>query len=94
MFGDFFPAAFETTSGMAANLISLVVYNLPESFFAEYVGRIRAVTAADVERAAKQYLQPDRFAVVVVGDVKQIEKPIRDANLGPVRVVTVDEVLK
>ena len=89
-----FPAAFETTSGVAANLISLVVYNLPESFFAEYVGRIRAVTAAEVERAAKQYLQPDRFAVVVVGDVKQIEKPIRDANLGPVRVVRVDEVLK
>jgi predicted Zn-dependent peptidase len=89
-----FPAAFETTSGMASNLISLVVYNLPESFFAEYVSRIRAVTAADVERAAKQYLQPDRFAVVVVGDLKQIEKPIRDANLGPVRVVTVDEVLK
>ena len=89
-----FPAGFETTSGMASNLIPLVVYNLPESFLSEYVGRIRAVTAADVERAAKQYLQPDRFAVVVVGDLKQIEKPIRDANLGPVRVVTVDEVLK
>jgi predicted Zn-dependent peptidase len=89
-----FPAAFETTSGMAFNLMSLVVYNLPESFFADYVGRIRAVTAADVERAAKQYLQPDRFAVVVVGDLKQIEKPIRDANLGPVRVLTTDDVLR
>ena len=42
----------------------------------------------------KQYIQPDKFAVVVVGDLAKIEKPIRAANLGPVRVVTVDEILK
>jgi predicted Zn-dependent peptidase len=89
-----FPAGFETTTGMAGNLSELVIYGLPESFFSEYVPKIRAVTAADVERAAKQYLLTDRFAVVVVGDLAKIEKPIRDANLGPVRVVTVDEVLK
>ena len=56
--------------------------------------KIQAVTAADVERAAKQYLQTDKFAVVVVGDLSKIEKPIRDANFGPVKVVTVDEILK
>ncbi|HET9372446.1 MAG TPA: pitrilysin family protein, partial [Vicinamibacterales bacterium] len=84
-----FPGTFETTSGMAGNLAELVVYNLPESFFNEYVPRIQAVTAADVERVAKQYLQTDRFAVVVVGDLKVIEKPIRDANLGQVRILTV-----
>ena len=89
-----FPAGFETTSGMAFNLMALAIYDLPETFFTAYVGRIRAVTAADVERAATQYLQPDKFAVIVVGDLKSIEKPIRDANFGPVRVLTVDEVLK
>jgi len=89
-----FPADFETTGGMAANLGQLVVYNLPESFFSEYVPKIQAVTAADVQRVAAQYIQPDRFAVVVVGDLAKIEKGIRAANLGPVRVVTVDEILK
>jgi predicted Zn-dependent peptidase len=89
-----FPAGFETTAGMAFNLMALAIYDLPETFFTAYVGRIRAVTAADVERAATQYLQPDKFAVIVVGDLKSIEKPIRDANFGPVRVLTVDEVLK
>ena len=43
---------------------------------------------------ANQYVQPDRFAVIVVGDLAKIEKGIRAANLGPVRVVTVDEILK
>ena len=89
-----FPEAFETTSGMAGNLSDLVIHGLPESFFSEYVPKIQAVTAADVERAAKQYLQSDKFAVVVVGDLSKIEKGIRDANFAPVKVVTLDEILK
>jgi len=89
-----FPASFETTAGIAGNLSELVIYGLPESTFAEYVPKIRAVTAADVTRAADTYLQTDRFAVVVVGDLAVIEQPIRDANLGPVRVLSVDEILK
>ena len=89
-----FPGSFETTSGMAGNLVDLVVYDLPETFFNEYVPKIQAVTTADVQRAANQYLQTDKFAVVVVGDLAKIEKPIRDANLGPVKVVTVEEIVK
>lgn len=89
-----FPAGFETTGSVAAQLGELVVYNLNESLFNEYVGKIQAVTSAEVLRAANQYIQPDKFAVVVVGDLATIEKPIRDANLGPVRVVPVADVLK
>jgi predicted Zn-dependent peptidase len=89
-----FPGEFETTSAMAGKLSDLLVYNLPDSFFSEYVPKIQAVTAADVERAAKQYLATDRFAVVVVGDLSKIEKPIRDANFGPVRVLSTEEIFK
>jgi zinc protease len=89
-----FPSGFETTTGMAGNLAELVIYGLPESFFAEYVPKIQAVTSADVERAAKQYLVTDKFAVVVVGDLAKIEKAIRELNLGPVRVIKLDEILK
>lgn len=89
-----FPSEFETTAGVSVNLAQLVVYNLPESTFADFVPKIQAVTAADVQRVAAQYIQPDRFAVVVVGDRAKIEPGIRAANLGPVRVVTVDEILK
>ena len=32
-----------------------------------------AVTAADLQRAAARYIQPDKMAVVVVGDLKVIE---------------------
>jgi predicted Zn-dependent peptidase len=89
-----FPGEFETTSNMAGKLTELFVYGLEDSFFGEYVPKIEAVSSTDVERAAKQYLMTDRFAVVVVGDLARIEKPIRDANFGPVRVVAMDDVLK
>jgi predicted Zn-dependent peptidase len=89
-----FPAGFETTGSVASQLGELVVYGLNESLFNEYVGKIQAVTAADVTRAANQYIQPDKFAVIVVGDLSKIEAPIRAANLGPVRVVPVDDIVK
>jgi predicted Zn-dependent peptidase len=89
-----FPAAFETTGGMSANVADLVIYGLTEAFFNEYVPKIQAVTTADVQRAAGQYVQPDKFAIVVVGDLKTIEKPIRDANLAPVRILTLEEIIR
>ena len=76
------------------NPIMDLLAHVPESFLSDYVPRIQAVTATEVERAAKQYLQSDKFAVVIVGDLSKIEQPIRAANFGPVRVVTVDEILK
>jgi hypothetical protein len=50
------------------------------------------VTAADVQRVARKYIQPDRLAAVVVGDLKTIEPGIRALNLGPVKILTVDDV--
>jgi len=87
-----FPEAFETTGDISRRLDDMLVYDLPDDYFAKYVGNIQAVTAADVQRVAQKYIQPSRFAVVVVGDLKKIEPGIRALNLGPVKVLTVDNV--
>ncbi len=89
-----FPQDFETTQDIASKLSEQVIYNLPEGVFNEYVQKIQAVTAADVERVAKKYVTPDTFAVVVVGDLKTIEAGVRTLNLGTVRIVPIDEILK
>ena len=55
---------------------------------------IQKVTAADVQKTATTYIQPSKFAVVVVGDRKVIEAGIRALKLPqPIRVMTVDEAL-
>ena len=56
------------------------------------MSNVQAMTAADVQRVAQKYIQPNRFVVVVVGDRQQIEPQIRPLNLGNLRVMTIDEV--
>jgi zinc protease len=88
-----FPHSFETTSAVAASLSQQFVYGLPDDYYATFTRRIRAVTAADVQRAAQRYIQPDSFAVVVVGDRRIIEPKIKALNLGPIRIVKIEEVM-
>jgi zinc protease len=89
-----FPGSFETIGGMAGQLIDLIVYELPVSFVSEYVANTQAVTANDIQRVARTHIQPDRFIVVIAGDLATIEQPVRSAGLGPVTVVTADDVLR
>ena len=88
-----FPAEFESSADLSRRLEELIVYQLADEYFERYITNVQAVTAADVQRVAKTYIQPSRFAVVVVGDRKTIEPGIRALNLGPVRVMSVDEAL-
>ena len=87
-----FPGTFETTGDMARRLEDMIVFQLPANYFSNYVDRIQAVTAADAQRVAAKYVMPSRAVVVVVGDRKVIEPGIRALNLGPIRVLTLDEV--
>ncbi len=87
-----YPASFEATADISRRLEDALVYQLPEDYFSTYVQKIQAVTAADVKRVAQKYVQPGRFAVVVVGDQKVIEPKVRGLNLGPIKVLTVDDV--
>jgi len=87
-----YPSGFESTSDISRRLEDALVYHLPDDYFSKYVQNIQAVTAADVQRVAQKYINPDKATVVVVGDLKTIEPGIRALNLGPVTVMTIDEV--
>jgi predicted Zn-dependent peptidase len=89
-----FPGEFETTGDLARKLEELVVYNLPESTFTDFVAAVSKVTSGDLQRVAARYIQPDKMAVVVVGDRREIENTIRELNLGPLNFVPVDELFR
>ena len=88
------PRNFETTRGTANALAQAYLYDLPADYYATYAARVRAVTAADVKRVADKFVQPDKFAVVIVGDRKIIEPGVKALNLGPITVVQSGEVFK
>jgi predicted Zn-dependent peptidase len=87
-----FPTMFEATGDIAGRLETLIVYRLPDDYYAKYVQQIQAVTSADVLRVAQRYLPVDRATIVVVGDRKAIDAPLGALNLGPIRAMTIDEV--
>ncbi len=89
-----YPRNFETTRDIAAELADMIVYDLPADYFNTYVQKIQAVTPEQVQAAARNYIQPDKFAVVIVGDRKTIEAPVRALNLGPIAFMTVNEAIR
>ena len=87
-----FPGGFETTHDISGRLEEMLVYHLPDNYFSGYVQHIEAITPEDVRRAAQRYITPGRFAVVVTGDLKVIEPAIRALGLGPVKILTVEDI--
>jgi predicted Zn-dependent peptidase len=88
------PRSFETSRSLASAVSQVVLYGLPDDYYVTFTDRIRAVTAADVQRAAEKYIQPDKLAVVIVGDRTAIEPKVAALNLGPLKIVTIDEIMK
>ncbi len=73
-----FPLRLDTTAKLASLLNLVELHGLGLSYFDDYPKAIAAVTKEDVLRVAQKYLNPDRYALVVVA--KLAEAKI-DANV-------------
>jgi predicted Zn-dependent peptidase len=80
------PGDFETTQQIANQLVPVVLYNLPLNYYNDYIANIEAVTQADVQRVARQYIDPASLAIVIVGDRKNIEAGLKAINAGPISI--------
>jgi zinc protease len=64
-----FPLRFDSTAKLAQVLAQVEFYGLGFEYFTQYPKWIDRVTKEDVQRVAKQYLDPQRYALVVVGNI-------------------------
>ncbi len=64
-----FPLRLDTTAKLAQVLSLVELYGLGLDYFSQYPRWIEKVTKEDVLRVARQYLHPNRYALVVVGDL-------------------------
>jgi predicted Zn-dependent peptidase len=69
-----FPRVFSTAGQIASTFAQDEYTNRPADYWAHYRERIKAVTADDVLRVAKQYLQPDKLVILIVGNIDDITK--------------------
>jgi hypothetical protein len=82
-----FPLTVETAQQIAEQVATVKTLGLPADYLQTYRTRVAAVTAADVQRAARGYVRPEQALVVVVGDAAKLYP--RLAKIGPVRVTDV-----
>ncbi len=70
-------------TGLIARLRFVDLHGLPQTWLETYVRSVRAVTAADVQAMARQWLDPSRMAIVVVGDPTKVEEQVKAFDVGP-----------
>ena len=63
-----FPLRLDTNKKIAGMLATVEFYGLGLNYVDRYPALINAVTAADIQRVAQKYLDPDRYALAVVAD--------------------------
>jgi predicted Zn-dependent peptidase len=88
------PQSFETSAQVASRMAELSLYGLPMDYYNSYVQRVMAVTAADVQRVANEYIRPDRAVIVIVGDRATIEAGLRALPVGELEIRELDEFVR
>jgi predicted Zn-dependent peptidase len=82
-----YPRGFETAQQVARSVAQLALYDLPDSYFEDFVPMLDGVTLDDVTEAARRYLDPDRMATIVVGDLDRIASSLDVLELGELTTV-------
>jgi zinc protease len=88
-----FPSSFASRAQSMAIFASDEYTKRDPSYWTTYRDRIRAVTAADVQRVAREHLLPEKLVVLVVGKQSEIDlgdekHPVTLASLAPGGKVT------
>jgi zinc protease len=81
-----YPRGFETAQQVARSVAQIALYGLPDTYFAEFVPKVNAVSRADVVDAAARYLQPSNVTTLIVGDRSAIAESLRNLDLGEPQV--------
>jgi zinc protease len=67
-----FPRVFESKPQMLSVFVSDEWTHRPEGYWQGYRDRVKAITAEDVQRVARKHLDPEKMAILVVGNWDEI----------------------
>lgn len=80
------PADFATAGGTAGRLAELALHGLPDDYWNGYAERVRKVTAEDVQRFARERLDPSRLTLVMVASPDVVGPQLADLPTGPLEI--------
>ena len=85
-----FARTLESPEGILNRTLDLVQNGLPLDYWDTYPARIEAVTPADIQRVARQYLGKGRIQLMAVGEKSQIEEGLK--QFGPIENVDASQL--
>ncbi len=83
-----FALSLEQPAAILGFAVARKQYNLPADYWDSYAAKIIAVTADDVQRVARKYLDPQTMQLVAVGDASKIKTALE--KYGPVEIYDSD----
>ena len=78
---------FDTRSEVVGRMMTYAYYDYPTDFLEQQKARFEAVTAADVQRAAQQYIHPEDLKILAVGQQADFDQPL--STLGDVTTLDI-----
>ncbi len=84
------PQSFGSVLGTSGQIGALYLQGLPEDYFRTYAANVEAVTKDDLVRVAKQYIDLDHLAIVIVGDRTTINAPLKATGIAPIVLLDLD----
>ncbi len=75
------PGAYETAAAVLGALRSNAIYRRPDNYWESVASRYRAMSAADMDAAARAVIDPSRFVWVVVGDASVVRPQLEGLGL-------------
>ena len=67
-----FGRSLESTSSAASFALNIARYGLPTDYYNNYLSRLESVTAEDVLRVSKQYMNIENITITVVGKAQDV----------------------
>jgi zinc protease len=67
-----FALSLEHTDQLLDFAVEQKIYGLPSDYWDTYPAQIAAISADEVQRVAKKYVDPETMQIVAVGDAKKI----------------------
>lgn len=81
------PGQFASVAAIGSSITSLMLQDLPADYYQNFAKNVAAITKDDVVRAAKKYVDLDHLNIVIVGDRKTIEEPLRKTGIAPIVIL-------
>ena len=82
------PGQYETLSALLGGIEDIVKYNRDFDYLDKIADKRNSIKLEDVRLASTKYLDTNKWTWVIVGDLKEIEGPIRELNIGNLEIIS------